>query len=140
MTNSEVSPTRPSAPSGTLRWYQDLVHSWMTACFGSEKGRNIRERCFRFLEEALELVQSLGITRADALKLVDYVYQRVEGEPIQEIGGTMVTLAALCQSAQIDLSLAALCELNRIHDPVIMQKIRDKQVSKNLMMGESFET
>ncbi len=44
-----------------------------------------------------ELVQAVGTSREDALRLVEYVYTRPVGELRQEIGGVMVTLAALAE-------------------------------------------
>lgn len=110
--------------------FQKRVHRWMMDCFSMEICRDRDERNHRFLEEALELVQSLGCTRSEAYQLVDYVYGRPAGDPRQEVGGTMVTLAALCLAADIDLQDSAETELARILQPHIMNKIRAKQASK----------
>lgn len=86
-------PWNPSSPRID---YQFRVSEWLEACFGQQVARDPIERNHRFLEEALELVQSTGCTQAEAHQLVDYVFGRPTGEKFQEAGGVMVCLAALC--------------------------------------------
>ena len=92
--------------------------------------RDRQERNHRFLEEALELTQACGCTISEAHQLVDYVFDRDQGDVNQEVGGVMVTLAALCFANDIDMHEGGEIELARILQPVTMQKIRDKQASK----------
>ncbi len=110
--------------------FQQRVASWLYRCFGAEIARDITERNHRFLEESLELVQSKGGTAGEAHELVDYVFSRPTGEPRQEVGGVMVTLAALCDASSIDMAESAEIELDRISKPNIMAIIREKQKSK----------
>lgn len=110
--------------------FQNRVKPWMLDCFGSEISRDTVERNHRFLEEALELVQACGCTQSEAHQLVDYVYGRPWGDKPQEVGGVMVTLAALCLAHDIDMHECGELELARILDPSIMDKIRAKQASK----------
>jgi len=86
------------------------------------------ERAHRFLEKALELVQSCGTTQEDAHKLVNYVYVRLPGELEQEVGGTLTTLAALCSAYGIDMEMAAIIEHDRCWTN--MDKIRSKHTTK----------
>lgn len=118
-----------------MRDYQKRVEKWVMECFGSRMHQCKKERAQRFLEEALELGQSRDLSKEDALLMVDYVYSRPIGEPAQEVGGVMVTLAALCSSADIDLENSALSELIRVEEPEIMEKIRKKQDSKSAILG-----
>lgn len=90
--------------------------------------RDGTERNHRFLEEALELVQSLGCTASEAHQLVDYVFGRPIGEPMQELGGVQVTLAALCFPHGLDMEAAAETELARVWTKI--DKIRAKQAAK----------
>lgn len=115
--------------------YQTRVNEWMQQCFGDVIARSIKERNFRFMEESLELVQSLGVSKSDVLALVDYVFSRPEGEPTQEVGGVMVTLAALCNAAKIDLDGSAEKELARVWSKI--DKIRAKHNDKLLRIPES---
>lgn len=108
--------------------FQTRVQPWMMACFGPEISSDGIERNHRFLEESLELVQSLGCTADEAHQLVDYVYARPEGRPYQEVGGVMVTLAALCLARGLDMHAAGETELTRIWTKV--EQIRAKQAAK----------
>jgi len=116
----------PNHPSGDS--FQNRVAPWMQACFGPEISADKMERNHRFLEESLELVQSLGCTKHEAIQLVDYVYGREVGDPPQEVGGVMVTLAALCLASDMDMHQCGETELARIWTKV--EKIRAKQAAK----------
>lgn len=67
--------------------FQARVLPWLMECFGAEIAADRVERCDRFIEEALELAQSLEWPKERALALVEYVYGRPAGEPHQEVGG-----------------------------------------------------
>lgn len=108
--------------------FQYRVLPWMLACFGQEIANDKTERNHRFLEEAIELVQALGCTQSEAHQLVDYVFGRPSGEPSQEVGGVMVTLAALCLAQEMDMHSAGEIELARIWTKV--EQIRAKQAAK----------
>ncbi|HEY9027270.1 MAG TPA: hypothetical protein VIP05_23460, partial [Burkholderiaceae bacterium] len=113
---------------GHAESYQQRVDPWLLACFGDEIARDKQERNHRFLEEAVELAQACDCTASEAHQLVDYVFGRPAGERAQEVGGVMVTLAALCLSHQIDMHEAGEVELKRIWTKV--EKIREKQRAK----------
>lgn len=108
--------------------YQARVHKWVVSCFGEAVAADGRERNHRFLEEALELVQSTGCTASEAQQLVDYVFGRDIGEPGQEVGGVMNTLAALCNAHGLDLEGEAEKELARVW--TISDRIRAKHAAK----------
>jgi hypothetical protein len=108
--------------------FQSRVDLWLLACFGRAIARNREERNHRFLEEAIELVQALGCTASEAHQLIDYVFGRPIGEPKQEVGGVMVTLAALCLASGLDMYEAGETELARIWTKV--EAIRAKQAAK----------
>lgn len=110
--------------------FQAKVYRWMRETFSEEICKDITERNHRFLEEALELVQATGCGADEAHKLVDYVYGRPVGETQQEIGGVMVTLAALCGALGIKMQKCGDHEIERVMDPEIMQRIREKQKTK----------
>lgn len=119
-------PAARSEPAAEM--FQQRVHPWMMVCFGEEISRDVVERNHRFLEEALELVQSTGCTASEAHQLVDYVFARDIGETRQEIGGVMVTLAALCLALGENMHEAGEIELARIWTKV--EAIRAKQAGK----------
>jgi len=118
-------PAFPSDPST----YQDRATAWCKECVG-EDAYLIKVRCHRFLEEALELVQALGSSKAAAHRLVEYVYSRPAGEVEQEIGGTVTTLAVLCSAAGCDMLQAGEKEYKRVNTPEMIAKIRAKHNSK----------
>lgn len=110
--------------------FQNTVMRWMRVCFSSEIVGSEDERNQRFIEEALELVQSTGMTEAQAHAAVSYVFSRPVGEPTQEVGGVMVTLAALCSAHSMDLMECAEEEIERVNTDEVIEKIRAKQKLK----------
>lgn len=110
--------------------FQTRVAVWMYQCFSPVVCKDKRERAHRFFEEATELVQAAGISKEDCLKLVEYTYNRPIGEKTQEVGGVMVTLAAMCSTENIDMHNAGENELFRINRPDVMERIRAKQAAK----------
>ncbi|WP_260427151.1 hypothetical protein [Burkholderia stagnalis] len=108
--------------------FQFRVKPWLLECFGAEIAGDRAERNHRFLEEALELVQACGCTSNEAHQLVDYTFNRPLGEPTQEAGGVMVTLAALCLANGLHMHAAAEAELARVWTKI--EQIRAKQAAK----------
>jgi len=108
--------------------FQDRVCDWLVKCFGPEIASDKTERNHRFLEEALELVQSAGCTAEEARQLVEYVYGREPGKMEQEIGGVMLTLAALCLAHDFEMDDCGIVELARVWTKI--DQIREKQASK----------
>lgn len=107
---------------------QSRVQPWMMACFGPEISADKLERGDRFLEEAIELLQSVDYPRERIYALIEYVYGRDQGEINQEVGGVMITLAALCLAHGQDMHEAGETELARIWTKV--EKIRAKHAAK----------
>jgi NTP pyrophosphatase (non-canonical NTP hydrolase) len=108
--------------------FQGRVAEWLAACFPRAVRADREERMHRFLEEALELAQAIGCSSEDAHRLADYVFSRPIGRPEVEVGGVMVTLAALCAAAGIDMNNAADRELDR--NWARIDAIRGKQANK----------
>jgi len=117
--------------------FQTRVADWMMRCFGADITSSLEERCFRFFEEAGELCQALGMTEQQARDVVAYTWSRDKGEPAQEVGGVMVTLAAACHAAGLDMVAAGETELARINDPETAEKIRQKHHNKTLRTTHS---
>lgn len=108
--------------------FQERVRLWVTEAFGIKLANDTDQRTQRFLEEALELAQSAGLSEYNARQLVRYVYSRPVGELTQEVGGTMVTLAAFCSAHSVNMDDCADTELSRCWDKIPI--IRAKQVTK----------
>jgi hypothetical protein len=118
----------PETPAEPDPGFQGRVYDWMAGCFVRPDALLLPQRSFRFIEEALELVQASGTGREDVLRLVEYVYGRPAGSVAQEIGGVMVTLAGLSTSAGLSMSHAANAELARCRENT--ETIRAKDLAK----------
>lgn len=108
--------------------YQARVKQWMVECFGEEITQNPTERAYRFLEEALELVQSLNISKEDVTRLTDYTYGRPIGDTKIEIGQTTLVLAALAETCNVNMDDQKWKELESAWNRI--DKIREKWKSK----------
>ncbi|SRR6266404_6318509 len=109
------------------------IWNWGDVCFGSTINTNKQERSYRFLEEALELVQAVGTSKEDAHKMVDYVYGRPVGSLTQEIGGVGITLHLLVWALRQDLNYLTEVELQRCWERI--DKIRAKQLAKPIRVN-----
>lgn len=114
--------------SSEVTSFQEKVERWLEACFPAEVRGDKDERMHRFLEEALELAQANGCSCDDAHALVEYVFGRPQGQPEQEVGGVMVTLASLCSACGINMDEAGDSELERNWQRIDV--IRAKQQAK----------
>lgn len=107
---------------------------WMDATFSKEVAEDLKERADRYLEESLELTQTVpGFDAKRAHTLVDYVFSRPIGERKQEVGGCMLTLAALCNTAKIDMNEEGDRELDRVWTKI--PQIQAKQAAKRDIHG-----
>ena len=107
---------------------QQLTLPWLYSVFGTEAYRP-EYRVARLLEEAMELAQVMGLHPQSIHDLVDYVYHRPVGEPIQEVGGVMLTALACAERLGIDASDAATAELARCL--AFTDEQRERMRSKN---------
>lgn len=108
--------------------FQHNVLVWTQACFGPQISADVSERTHRFFEEAAELAQAAGCTADEAHRLVDYVFDRPKGDIAQEVGGVLLTLAALCTSLDLLMHCAGEQELTRVWAK--LPRIRAKQAAK----------
>jgi len=116
----------------------DRCLRWLAEVFGPSATQDVEERALRFGEESLELIQSLGITREQAEALVKQVFDKPIGEPEQELGGTMVTLATLCAVTGMNAGSAFATEFDRCDNPKVKQKIVTKHLNK-AVVSSNFE-
>lgn len=133
LTDGEALAAPPAQAVDLGQTFQARVAEWMGQCFLPSLYSNMTERGDRLLEEVLELLQANGYDKARVPTLVDYVFGRPIGEPAQEVGGVMVTLAGYCWVAGLDMHAAGDAELARINQPEVMAKIRAKQEAKNAL-------
>lgn len=128
----EGKAPQPAAPAPASS-FQDAVGKWMDQCFIPSLYSNMVERGDRLLEEVLELLQATGYDQKRVATLVNYVFGRPVGDPGQEVGGVMITLAGFCYVAGLDMHAEGQRELDRIRQPEVMAKIRAKQEAKNAL-------
>jgi NTP pyrophosphatase (non-canonical NTP hydrolase) len=93
--------------------------------------KDVQRLARRFIEEAVELVQALGLTREKVLHIVNYVFDRAVGEVKQEIGGVGMTLLPLCEALDVSAEQCFRTELRRIDTPCMITKIRLRQAAKD---------
>lgn len=110
--------------------FQDRVSDAHHALFHDDP-TDIEERRARFLEEVYETVQAFGMSEQEAVKLAGYSFNRPVGEPNQEIGGAMVTLASLCIVAGYDLMECAEADLEKLQRPETIERIRAKRATRH---------
>lgn len=113
----------------TAETFQERVHAWVVDFF-PEHGVNVPERTRRFIEEAIELAQAVGLSEAEVGRILVRAYSRPPGQPHQEVGGTMVSLAALCAAVGLDQRAEGERELERISAPGMREAMRAKQAEK----------
>ena len=126
----DLKPYVYRAAEELLDTFQQRCGAWAVNTFGEDTASHIPTRRHRFIEESLELAQSLGATAEEAHQLVDYVFNRKVGDPAQEVGGTMTTLAVLCRAAGLSMYEDGFTELFRVSDPEVAEKIRQKHLNK----------
>jgi len=115
----------------------DRCLRWLYNVFGANALHDSEERALRFGEESLELIQSLGITEEQAAALVKQVFSKPIGETEQELGGTMVTLAALCAVTGLNAGAAFAKEFDRVDTPEMKAKIRAKATSTEVVRSNT---
>lgn len=84
---------------------------------------------FRLLEEVIELAQCEQVTLDEIHTVARQVYQKPPGLAWQELGGVMITLTAYAGTRDFDLEEAWLQEFERIMDPDIMARVRQRNLS-----------
>lgn len=108
--------------------FQRRTAAWVTGTFGQVHQDDLRERCDRVIEEVLELMQALDYPPQAVESALRYVYGRDKGEARQEVGGVMVTMAALCDAVDIDMYASGEVELNRVE--TVPHLVKAKQERK----------
>lgn len=113
-----------SSEIGMVDWQPKMVE-WVRTRLGYD-AMDPHERAMRFLEESLELAQAVGITEDEIDKMRLHVYAKDVGRVGQEIGGVVTTLLTLAQSQDVDMNVAGLMEIDRIH-ALPPEKFRKRQ-------------
>ena len=110
---------------------QSQIGEWVRKTFGDESCDDPRERSLRFIEEAIEMVQSVGaVTPSEIFQLVDKKFAAPPGDTKQEAGGVYITFLALCHQQQIGAKTCLHKEWQRINDPNTQEILQRKQAAK----------
>lgn len=80
-----------------------IAWEWGLRCFGSSHMTDKPMRALRLAEECVEYAQTTGLPKEQLHTLIEVVYSRPVGDPLQELGGVMVC-AAVCGKNQLGLS------------------------------------
>lgn len=87
--------------------------AWAHDTFG-EIALDPRERTLRFLEEAVELAQAMGVAMDTTDAIVARVYRKPPGEPRREFGQALATFELLAKAAEVDADAEATKEFHRV--------------------------
>lgn len=87
--------------------FQQFAKEWLVGIVGEARANDTTERAYRFIEEALELVHTQGISLEDIVTLAAYVYLKppASHEAHNEVGDVQFTLAALCNAIGADTAV-----------------------------------
>lgn len=109
-----------------IHYLQERVWEWVVSTFGPEQSET-RIKGYRFFEEAVELVESTGLTQEQCHIIVNYVFNRESpGETHQEIGGVMMTLAAYATANKHDIEICWFTELLRCERMAEQIRLKDE--------------
>lgn len=103
---------------------------WCADTFGIEHQSSVRQRGVRNLEEAIEVYQAAGGSRAMALKLVTHVFANEPGNLAQELGGLGLTTLLLAAAAGLDADECEAKELARVQSKSA-EHFRKRNEAKN---------
>jgi hypothetical protein len=93
----------------------EAILAWTVRTFG-RVADHPHERAMRFLEEAMELAQSCGLSRETANAITERAYSRRAGEIDKELAQAGMTLEALAAHLGLDLSSAITNEFSRVRE------------------------
>jgi len=109
---------------------------WLDEVFPNAGGRDPEERIIRTAEEVLELAQTQGVTREQMHALVDQVFDKPVGEPMQELGGALVTLCSFMAVTGMNGVDAFNTEFARCRDPDVIERIKAKHAKKSVVSSK----
>lgn len=113
--------------------YQDRVRDWTKKCFGDSVDLDNQTRQVQLLEEVLELLQAVGLSKDIVAQMVELVYSKEKGDIYLETGDVIVSLAAFCTCHGLNMSHCGEKALEICIENT--EKIRQKQSSKPFHKG-----
>jgi hypothetical protein len=109
---------------------QQRVLNWARTVLSEDEVSGREQRAIRLAEETIELAQSCNVDKAMLHKLVDYVYGRPIGEPMQELGGVSVCVLAMANALGLDADTVEEIEVRRCED-MDPEQFKARNATKN---------
>ncbi len=109
---------------------QQAVVDWGLRVFGDD-APDRRNLALRFLEEAMELVQTQGLSPHDVGVVAARVFNRPVGDIKNEIGGVQVALYCHAGELGLDVDSCEATEVVRIHT-IPAERFQAKQIEKKV--------
>ena len=124
---------KATAQVNTLR-LQKRVVDWVRSTFDEATQANTAERALRFVEEAIELGQAVGVPRRDIDRLADRVYGNPPGEASKEVAGCGITLLSIAGTLGVDFLGVTSAEIERLEAPEMRERARRRQHEKRAQL------
>ncbi len=129
MTINIIRRKQPGENGGN-RSFQLRAWDWLGLALGRDVARSKRQRALRFVEEAIELAQAIGISEHEVIDEARNIYSVPAHGVEREIGGVLVTLAVLCEAYGLNMEKIGEDTLADNHKR--LDQIREKQKSKSV--------
>lgn len=110
----------------TLNQLQVETDKWLAEVLGAERAKDVRERNYRFGEEAIELMHAAGMSFPDLVKLAIYVFNKPKWvvNPAEEAGDTLHGLVGLITALGEDLDKVVAKSLEKLVSRIEATKIK----------------
>lgn len=112
LTAADAILSLSSAPPAQGEWQREVLE-WAVDKFG-EIARDPRERAMRFIEEAVELAQTQGVTDIDLGRICRRVFTRPAGDVAKEIGQVGMTFEAMAENIGHKVAPLVAAEIERV--------------------------
>lgn len=114
---------------------QEKAYAWAAGVYGEQRVRARRYQAFRFLEEAMELCQTQGLSLEDFMRCAEYVSARKIGDTKTEIGDVRVCLDIMADNLGVSVDHCHTDALRRIHalDPEACRAKDDAKIAAGLI-------
>lgn len=110
-----------------LKFLQGIIWDWGCRAFGQRNMDVTSIRGMRFFEESAEASRAAGVSREEAIKIVNMVYdQEKTGDLYFELGDVFNTWCALCSNRGFDAD-----ELVRFNIRRVMSRDLDELKRRN---------
>ncbi|USN15383.1 hypothetical protein KIKIMORA_02370 [Brevundimonas phage vB_BpoS-Kikimora] len=114
---------------------QERAYAWAESVYGPARVRQRRYQAFRFLEEAMELCQTQGLSLEDFVRCARYVSERKVGDTKVEMGDVRICLDIMAENLGLSLDHCHTTALNRVHslDPEKCKTKDDAKIAAGLI-------